>query len=270
MIEFVDIAFEYRTAGGSVPALRGVSTTLSPGELVTVLGPNGSGKSTLARLANGLLHPSGGRVIVDGIDSRDEASEWDLRSRVGLVFQNPDNQIVATTVEEDVAFGPENLGVERDSMRERVARALETVGLTGLERREPHTLSGGQKQRLAIAGALALAPAYLVLDEPTAMLDLQGRTDVLEVLARLRDGGTGIMHITHHLADAAAADRVLVLANGGVVYDGVPSHLLEDAELLVRCDLTLPPVGRLAEELRAAGVPVPPDALTAESVVNAL
>lgn len=270
MIEFIDITFEYRTAGGSVPALRGVSTKLLPGELVTVLGPNGSGKSTLARLANGLLHPSGGRVIVDDIDSLDAARVWDVRSRVGLVFQNPDNQIVATTVEEDVAFGPENLGVNRPAMRERVAGALEAVGLAGLEKREPHTLSGGQKQRLAIAGALALAPAYLVLDEPTAMLDLQGRSDVLEVLARLRDSGTGIMHITHHLADAAAADRVLVLARGSVVYDGVPSRLLGDSELLGRCGLTLPPVGRLAEELRAAGVPVPADALTAESVVSAL
>jgi energy-coupling factor transport system ATP-binding protein len=270
MIEFIDTGYEYRTAGGSVPALRGVSTTLSPGELVTVLGPNGSGKSTLARLANGLFHPSGGRVIVDGIDSLDEDRVWDVRSRVGLVFQNPDNQIVATTVEEDVAFGPENLGVDRRSMHERVASALQSVGLEGLEQREPHTLSGGQKQRLAIAGALALAPAYLVLDEPTAMLDLQGRSDVLAVLARLRDGGTGIMHITHHLADAAASDRVLVLAEGSVLYDGVPSRLLTDEELLGRCELTLPPIGRLAAELRAAGVPVPADAFTAESVVTVL
>lgn len=270
MIEFIGVTYEYRTTAGSVPALRGVSVTLSPGELVTVLGPNGSGKSTLARLANGLLHPSSGWVIVDAIDTLDEDRVWDVRSRVGLVFQNPDNQIVATTVEEDVAFGPENLGVDRRSMHERVASALATVGLAGLERREPHTLSGGQKQRLAIAGALALAPAYLVLDEPTAMLDLQGRSDVLEVLARLRDGGTGILHITHHLADAAAADRVLVLAEGAVVYDGVPSRLLADAKLLDRYALTLPPIGRLAAELRAAGVPVPPDALTAESVVTAL
>ncbi|MBW6467886.1 MAG: energy-coupling factor transporter ATPase [Coriobacteriia bacterium] len=270
MIEFIDVAYEYRTAGGSVPALRGVSTTLAPGELVTVLGPNGSGKSTLARLANGLLHPSEGRVVVDTIDSTDAARVWDVRSRVGLVFQNPDNQIVATTVEEDVAFGPENLGVERESMHQRVRNALATVGLSGLEQREPHTLSGGQKQRLAIAGALALAPAYLVLDEPTAMLDLQGRADVIDVLGRLRDAGTGIMHITHHLADAAAADRVLVLTGGSVVYDGVPATLLADTRLMQRCGLTLPPVGRLAEELRAAGVDVPPDALTAESVVAAL
>ncbi len=270
MIEFIDVTFEYQSSGGSVPALRGVSTTLSPGELVTVLGPNGSGKSTLARLANGLLHPSGGRVIVENIDTGDAEHIWDIRSRVGLVFQNPDNQIVATTVVEDVAFGPENLGIDPPLMRRRVARALESVGLDGLEEREPHTLSGGQKQRLAIAGTLALDPAYLVLDEPTAMLDLQGRSDVLDVLATLRDRGTGIMHITHHLADAAAADRVLVLVAGSIVYDGVPERLLGDEDMLARCGLTVPPIGRLAAELRASGVPVPPDALTAESVVAGL
>jgi energy-coupling factor transport system ATP-binding protein len=270
MIEFIDVSYEYRTAERPVAALRGVSTTLSPGELVCVLGPNGSGKSTLARLANGLLRPGHGSVIVDGIGTDDRSREWDVRSRVGLVFQNPDNQIVGTTVEEDVAFGPENLGVEREVMRERVTRALETVGLAGLEQREPHTLSGGQKQRLAIAGALALSPAYLVLDEPTAMLDLQGRTDVLEVLGTLRDQGTGIMHITHHLADAATADRVLVLAAGSVAYDGAPSRLLGDLAMLDALGLTLPPVGRLAAALRGRGVPVPSDALTAERVVTGL
>jgi energy-coupling factor transport system ATP-binding protein len=270
MIEFIDVSYEYRTAERPVAALQGVSATLAQGELVCVLGPNGSGKSTLARLANGLFRPVRGSVIVDGIGTDDRSREWDVRSRVGLVFQNPDNQIVGTTVEEDVAFGPENLGVERGVMRERVTRALETVGLAGLEQREPHTLSGGQKQRLAIAGALALSPAYLVLDEPTAMLDLQGRTDVLEVLGTLRDRGTGIMHITHHLADAAAADRVLVLAAGAIAYDGDPSHLLGDPAILDAYGLDLPPVGRLAAALRDAGVPVPPDALTAERVVAGL
>lgn len=270
MIAFTDVSYEYRTSVGTVAALRAVSTSLSPGELVCVLGANGSGKSTLARLANGLMRPVSGTVEVDGIPTHDAGREWDVRSRVGLVFQNPDNQIVATTVEEDVAFGPENLGVERDEMRERVEAALRTVGLTGLETREPHTLSGGQKQRLAIAGALALAPAYLVLDEPTAMLDLQGRTDVLEVLATLRDRGTGILHITHHLADAVTADRVLVLDAGSVVYDGPPAPLLADGGMLERCGLLLPPVGVLASALREAGVPVPADALVAERVVAAL
>lgn len=270
MIEFIDVGFDYRSGERTIPALAGVSTTLSPGELVAVLGPNGSGKSTLARLANGLLHPSRGRVLVDGVDSRDADRVWEVRSRVGLVFQNPDNQIVATTVEEDVAFGPENLGTEPVVMRERVPRAIAAVGLDGLEAREPHTLSGGQKQRLAIAGALALDPAYLVLDEPTAMLDLAGRNDVLGVLSALRDRGTGIMHVTHHLADAATADRVLVLGSGSVVYDGVPSRLLGDPVMLARCELALPPIGELAAALRERGVPVPPEAFSAESVVSAL
>lgn len=270
MIEFIDVGFEYRTGEGPVVALSHVSTTLAPGELVAVLGPNGSGKSTLARLSNGLLYPSTGSVVVDSLDTTDPAHDWDVRSRVGLVFQNPDNQIVATTVEEDVAFGPENLGTEPASIRERVTHALETVGLVGYEEREPHTLSGGEKQRLAIAGALALAPAYLVLDEPTAMLDLQGRADVLEVLANLRDRGTGIMHVTHHLADASAADRVLVLSKGSIAYDGPPAGLLEDTAALARYGLVLPPVGHLAAALRDLGVPVPGEALTAEQLVAEL
>jgi len=270
MIAFDDVGYEYELPGGTVTALRHVTTSLAPGEFVCVLGANGSGKSTFARLSNGLLRPASGTVTVDGMRTDDPVYEWDVRSRVGLVFQNPDNQIVGTTVEEDVAFGPENLGVERQEMRERVDAALRTVGLAGLESREPHTLSGGQKQRLAIAGALALAPAYLVLDEPTAMLDLQGRSDVLEVLAALRDQGTGILHITHHLADASTADRVLVLDAGSVAYDGPPGSLFEDTGLLARCGLALPPVGELAAALRDAGVPVPADALVAERVVAAL
>ncbi|MDY0088661.1 MAG: ATP-binding cassette domain-containing protein [Coriobacteriia bacterium] len=270
MIQFSDVSYEYHTAEGPVAALVNVSTTVAPGELVCLLGPNGSGKSTLARLADGLIHPTQGSVLVDAMDTRDHHYEWDVRSRVGLVFQNPDNQIVATTVAEDVAFGPENLGIERAAMRERVTRSLEIVGLSGLEDREPHTLSGGQKQRLAIAGALALQPAYLVLDEPTAMLDLQGRADVLRVISALADSGTGIVHITHHLADAAAADRVVVLASGGLVYDGPPEPLLADDDMLGQLGLALPPIGVLAAALRDAGVPVPADAFSAESVVAAL
>lgn len=270
MIEFSDVSFEYQTADGPVAALAGMSTSVAPGELVCVLGHNGSGKSTFARLANGLLRPTKGSVFVERMDTRESRHEWDVRTRVGLVFQNPDNQIVATTVIEDVAFGPENLGIAREDMRRRVDRALETVGLSGLEEREPHTLSGGQKQRLAIAGALALEPAYLVFDEPTAMLDPQGRTDVLEVISALASSGTGIVHITHHLADTAVADRVMVLSAGRAVYDGPPATLLADDGLLISLGLSLPPIGVLARKLREAGVPVPVDALSAESVVSAL
>lgn len=270
MIEFDDVSYEYRTAEGTVRALTRVSTSVAPGELVCVLGPNGSGKSTFARLTNGLLHPATGSVVVDGMHTGEQRHEWDVRSRVGLVFQNPDNQIVATTVAEDVAFGPENLGVERAVMAERVERALLTVGLWGMEDREPHTLSGGQKQRLAIAGALALEPAYLVLDEPTAMLDLQGRTDVLEVISALAESGTGVVHVTHHLADAAVADRVLVLVAGRAAYDGPPDTLLADVDTLARFGLSMPPIGRLAAALRDAGVHVPIRALSAEGLVEAL
>ncbi len=269
MIEFAGVTFAYPSPGGDVVALRSVSLSVAPGESVAVLGANGSGKSTLALLANGLRLPREGSVLVDGMDTSDGAHVWDVRIRVGLVLQNPDNQIVATTVEEDVAFGPENLGVEPELIRERVARALETVGLGGLEGREPHHLSGGQRQRLAIAGALALEPAYLVLDEPTAMLDLQGRADVLGVLDTLRERGTGILHITHHLADAARADRVVVLDRGEVALSGTPVEVFAE-ESLSSLGLAAPPIGELADALRAAGVPVPAAAYTAESVVEAL
>ncbi len=270
MIELIDVTYAYPAADGAVTALDGVSTTLAAGELVVVLGANGSGKSTLVKLADGLLRPRSGSVVVDGMDTSDPEHTWAVRSRVGLVFQNPDNQIVATTVEEDVAFGPENLGIEREEIRRRVDRAISAVGLEGLERREPHQLSGGQRQRLAIAGALALDPAYLALDEPTSMLDLQGRADVLAVLAALRERGTGILHATHQLADAASADRVLVLSDGKVAFEGPPAELLGSDDTLRGLGLTSPPIGRLAAELRTLGVSVPVEALTAERVVAAL
>jgi len=194
---------------------------------------------------NGLLVPDFGSVSVDGLSTASAEDIWEIRRRVGMVFQNPDNQIVGTFAEEDVAFGPENLGLPRDELRVRVDSALASVGLTGVERREPHLLSGGQKQRLAIAGALALDPEYMVLDEPTAMLDPVGRSDVLCVMDALRSRGTGIVHITHQLADAARADRAVVLDAGLVVYEGSPSGLLGDASLLASLGLDMPPGGRM-------------------------
>lgn len=269
MIEFLDVGYTYPTPSGDVPALCGVSLSLERGEAVAVLGSNGSGKSTLALLANGVRTPTRGAVFVDGMDTCDEARIWDVRTRVGLVLQNPDNQIVSTTVEEDVAFGPENLGVAPAEIRQRVDRAIHAVGLAGLERREPHHLSGGQRQRLAIAGTLALEPAYLILDEPTAMLDLQGRADVLAVLDALRSHGTGILHITHHLADAARSDRVIVLERGEVALEGLPAEVFSSADLGA-LGLTMPPIGVLAGELRSLGIDVPVEAYTAEAVVDAL
>ena len=268
MIEFVEAGFTY--PGADAPAIARVSLRVRPGETVALLGPNGSGKSTLARLANALLLPSAGSVAVDGMDTRDERLLWDIRSRVGFVQQNPENQIVGTVVEEDVAFGPENLGVPPSELRTRVDDALAVVGLAGLERREPHLLSEGQKQRLAIAGALALRPAYLVLDEPTAMLDSAGRADVLGVLCTLRDAGVGILHVTHHLSDVADAGRAVVLGQGSFVFDGAPSDLIGDPALAAALGLDVPALSHLSAELRALGVAVPGEARDAESVVDAL
>jgi len=270
MLQLERVSYTYRSGHGSVTALRDVSLDVSPGEMVVVLGANGSGKSTLARLANGLLVPDDGAVRVDGLDTADEDATWEVRTRVGLVFQNPDNQIVGTVVEEDVAFGPENLGVERAEIRRRVDTSLATVGLTGFERREPHLLSGGQKQRLAIAGALAMRPTYLVMDEPTSMLDPEGRADVLAVTRRLRSEGHGVLHITHDLSDVASADRVIVLARGAVVFAGSPESLLEDWTRLAGWGLAVPSVALLAQRLRELGLMVPLAALDAESVVEAL
>lgn len=268
MIELHDVTFRY--PGAAAPALSGVTLTLAPGELVVVVGANGSGKSTLALLCDGLLLPAEGRVLVDGIDTRDEACVFDVRSRVGLVLQDPDDQIVGTVVEEDVAFGPENLGVPREELRRRVDAAIAAVGLTGLERREPHLLSEGQKQRLSIAGALAVEPAYLVLDEPTAMLDPRGRAEVAAILARLSAEGRGVLHITHRLADAASSTRVVALGKGRIAYDGPLAGLLEDAALMASLGVAPPPVADLATALRRRGVDVPAATLTASGVVEAL
>jgi energy-coupling factor transport system ATP-binding protein len=270
VIRFEGASFTYGSAETGVFALTDVTMSVSPGEMVAVLGANGSGKSTLARLTNGLLMPSSGRVTVDGIDTRDEARGIELRSTVGMVFQNPDDQIVATAVEDDVAFGPENLGLPRDEIRDRVDAAIAAVGLLGLERREPHLLSGGQKQRLAIAGALAMRPRYLVLDEPTAMIDQQGRHDVSKVLDSVRAAGPGVLIITHDIAEVAHADRVAVLASGRLVFEGLVGQLFDEVDRLAEWGLELPPIARLAIDLRAAGVPVPEDVLEPEALAEAL
>lgn len=270
MLHFDDISFSYHTAREGVQALAGVTLAVAPGEEVAVVGANGSGKSTLARLANGILLPRTGSVAADGIVTSDGDRIRELRGLVGIVYQHPDDQIVATSVEDDVAFGPENLGLPREIIRARVDEAIAAVGLGGLERREPHLLSGGQKQRLAIAGALAMQPTYLVLDEPTSMLDPEGRADVLGIVARLRSAGHGILHITHDLADVANADRVLVLESGRPAFMGALHELFDRAELLAACGLELPAGVRLAAELRGLGVPVPTDAMTPEALVEAL
>jgi energy-coupling factor transport system ATP-binding protein len=238
---------------------------------VAVAGANGSGKSTLARLTDGLLRPTSGSVAVDGIDTMDADRVWDVRSLVGMVFQDPDDQIVGTIVEEDVAFGPGNLGVARSELRQRVDVALAAVGLSNLARREPHLLSEGQKQRVAIAGALAMRPAYLVLDEPTSMLDPGGRRSVLDLIDGLaRRDGHGVLHISHDAAGIARADRVIVLDAGAVAYDGPPAGLLSDTVMLARAGMVLPEIGTLAQALRGLGAAVPAETMDAEGLVGSL
>lgn len=268
MIVYEQAGFRY--PGASTPAVDGVSFSVGPGSLVALLGANGSGKSTLARLGNALLVPTMGTVSVDDMDTCDETSVWAIRSRVGFIQQNPENQIVGTIAEEDVAFGPENLGVPPHEIRTRVDEALEAVGLAGFQRREPHMLSGGQKQRLAIAGALAMQPAYLIADEPTAMLDPVGRTDVLNALAGLRSRGVGILHITHHVGDVLDADRVLIVRDGRVAFDGAPDELLSDPAGVRTMGVEMPAEILLADELRRAGIPLPAGSITPEDVVEAL
>jgi energy-coupling factor transport system ATP-binding protein len=271
MITFESVTFEYRGACGVVRALDDVDLEIAAPGTVCVVGANGSGKSTLALLCDGLLVPTSGTVEVEGLDTSDPATSWEVRSRVGLVLQDPDDQIVGTSVEADAAFGPENLGVPPQEIRERVSWALAAVGLPGLEEREPHLLSEGQKQRLAIAGALAMRPDYLVVDEPTSMLDPEGRADVANVLARLVEHeGTGIVHITHRLEEITGADRVVALFEGRVVFDGTPDVFLDDPTLMRECGVAPPLVWDVASHLRSIGVPVPSTALTAKAIGEAL
>lgn len=270
MIRFEDVSFAYPGSASARPAISHLSFSLERGQMLAVLGSNGSGKSTLARLSNGLLTPSAGRVTVDGLDTAEGGHAYDIRASVGMVFQHPDDQIVATSVEDDIAFGPENLGLPRDEIRRRVDEAIDSVGLRGLEGREPHLLSGGQKQRLAIAGALAMEPSYLVLDEPTSMIDPQGRRDFGEVLTRLRAAGHGILLVTHDVADALNADDVLVLARGESAFRGTAQGLLADSRNLFEWGLEPPQLILLAQALRTAGVPVPDSAADLDGVVGAL
>jgi energy-coupling factor transport system ATP-binding protein len=255
------VSFSY--PGSGRPALSGVSLDLRQGEYVGVVGPNGGGKSTLVRLLNGLLKPDSGRVLVSG---RDPAREpFEVRKHLGLLFQNPENGLVAPFVEDDVAFGLENLGVPREEMRERVARAIRTVGLEGFERREPHTLSGGEKQRVALAGLLVAEPEILVLDEPTSMLDSAGRMEVLEYLHALQSEKT-VLHVTHHLEELTGADRIYVLNGGELVADETPERFFSNAELLRENRLVLPVVPRLA-----LGLGFPPAKLrTPEELAQAI
>ena len=273
MIETKNLAFAYPADEGEMQtlALRDVSVSIEKGSFVVVLGHNGSGKSTFAKCLNAVLLPCGGKVYVEGMDTQDEALLLEIRRRVGMVFQNPDNQIVANVVEEDVAFAPENLGVPTEEIRRRVDAALAAVDMTAFTTHAPHLLSGGQKQRVAIAGVIAMEPACIVLDEATAMLDPVGRQEVLSAVHKLnREKGITVVLITHHINEAEDADRVIVMDDGQVVLDGGPREVSTKVEALRSMGLTVPDTIDLLDRLRRDGVAVPPDALTVEECADAI
>ena len=273
MIMTQDLAFTYPGTEDQVNtrALRGVDVTIERGSFVVILGHNGSGKSTLAKTFNAVLLPSGGKVYVEGMDTMDESLLLEIRRRVGMVFQNPDNQIVANVVEEDVAFAPENLGVPSDEIRKRVDDALEAVGMTQFVKHAPHLLSGGQKQRIAIAGVLAMKPECIVLDEATAMLDPIGRREVLAAVEKLnREQGITVVLITHHMNEAEHADRVIVMNDGLVVMDGKPREVFTRKKELEDIGLAVPDTVSLLFSLREAGMDVPVDAITVEECADAI
>ena len=272
IIHAEDVRFSYVTAEGVAPiVLDGVSLSIEEGSFVAVLGHNGSGKSTLAKHFNSILLPTGGKVYVDGMDTADEELLLSIRRTVGMVSQNPDNQIVANVVEEDVAFAPENLGVPPEEIRRRVDDALKAVGMYEFREHAPHLLSGGQKQRIAIAGVIAMQPRCIVLDEPTAMLDPIGRADVLRTIKALnRQRGVTVVLITHHMDEAAQADRLVVMTKGRVIADGAPKEIFQDVEGLKAVGLTVPETTQLLWELRQEGLDVPLDALSDEECAQAL
>ncbi len=252
-------------------ALDGVTLAIERGSFTVILGHNGSGKSTLAKTFNAVLLPSGGRVYVDGMDTVDEKLLLEIRRRVGMVFQNPDNQIVANVVEEDVAFAPENLGVPTEEIRRRVDDALRTVGMKKFAKHAPHLLSGGQKQRIAIAGVLAMRPQCIVLDEATAMLDPIGRSEVISTIERLNhDEGITVVLITHHMNEAEHADRVIVMNEGRVAMDGAPREVFAQVERLRAIGLTVPDTVELLYELRGAGCDLPLTAITVDECADAI
>ena len=264
IIKFENVHFTY--PGDQMESLCGINLEIEAGSFVAVLGHNGSGKSTLAKHMNGILAPTEGRVLVKGIDSADESRLIELRRKVGMVFQNPDNQIVANVVEDDVAFAPENLGVEPKEIRRRVDEALKLVDMYDKRRHAPHLLSGGQKQRVAIAGVIAMEPEIIVLDEPTAMLDPLGREEVISTVTRLcREKGMTVVLITHHMDECVGADRLIVMSNGNIAADGKPAEVFADMELMEQEGLTVPETTRLLYDLNKRGMDLPLTALDVDS-----
>ncbi|NGU14854.1 energy-coupling factor transporter ATPase [Clostridium perfringens] len=273
MIKSEDLVFKYVNAEEQTEkvAINHVSMEVKKGEFLVILGHNGSGKSTMAKHMNALLLPSGGKMYVDGLDTSDIENLWEVRRRAGMVFQNPDNQLVATIVEEDVAFGPENLGVDPKEIRERVDDSLKAVGMYEYRKHAPHLLSGGQKQRIAIAGILAMRPKCIVLDEPTAMLDPSGRNEVMKTIKEVnKKFGITIILITHYMDEAAQADRIIVMDKGEKVMEGVPREIFSQVEKIKSIGLDVPQVTELAYELQKEGVDISTKILNIDEMVNAL
>lgn len=271
LIKVDNVTFEYESDDGALRILRDFSVNFKEGEFTAVLGHNGSGKSTLAKLLNGLLTPINGKVTVDGIDTMDEEKSIDVKRTVGMVFQNPDNQLVATVVDEDVAFGLENLGVAHDEMVRRVDNALEAVGMSEYKKSAPHKLSGGQKQRVAIAGIIAMEPKCVVFDEPTAMLDPKGRKEVMDVIIKLcREKHITVILITHYMNEAALADRAIVMDRGKIVIDGKPSEVFSKADILKQVGLDVPQPTELCIALKGEGIDLETNILSVEECVEAV
>ncbi len=272
IIKFDNVSFAYELEDeGVVNAVNDFSLEVPEGQFLAVLGHNGCGKSTVAKLINGILVPNKGKVTVEGMDTSDEEKTVDIRKTVGMVFQNPDNQIVATIVEDDVAFGPENLGVEPSEIRKAVDSALKAVGMYELRKREPHRLSGGQKQRVAIAGVIAMNTKCIVMDEPTAMLDPQGRKEVMDTVMKLnREFGITVILITHYMDEAVKADRVIVMDGGRIAMDGTPKEVFRNVERMKKLGLDVPQATELAYRLRKKGFKLPEDILDENECAEAI
>ncbi len=272
IVEFHNVTFRYDADEGEQqpePAIRDFTFNVKKGEFVAILGHNGSGKSTVAKLSNSVFIPNEGQVLVNGMDTADENLAYEIRKTVGVVFQNPDNQIVASIVEEDVAFGPENLGLPREEIRKRVDDSLKAVGMYEYRHHEPHKLSGGQKQRVAIAGIIAMRPECIFLDEPTAMLDPQGRKEVMETVMKLNtDYGMSVVFITHFMEEAALADRVAVINNSRLLLDGTPKEVFGQEKLLRSVGLDIPQITQLAREMKKSGVGIDDSILTVDEFVE--
>ena len=270
ILKIENLIFEYAQYedGENVRAVDDVSLEIERGSFTAIIGRNGSGKSTLAKNINGLLLPTSGTVYVNGIDTCDESQIWEVRQTVGMVFQNPDNQLVSTIVEDDVAFGPENMGIAPEEIRLRVDEALKAVGMYEHRKKAPHLLSGGQKQRIAIAGAIAMKPECIVFDEPTAMLDPSGRRDVMNIIKDLNKEGITVVLITHFLEEAASADRVIIMDRGVILADGTPQEIFKESDKIREINLDVPLAVDLADRLRKNGIDVPQNIISTEELIE--